>query len=437
MSLAIDRSWSAPNPAAVTQSDRVMRIVYLHQYFTTPDSHGGTRSYEVARRLVARGHEVHMVTAWPENDGRRGWFRTKESGIQVHWVPVPYSNQLSYSARIAAFFHFAYQAGRKAASIPADLVFATSTPLTIALPAVYAARRQKVPMVFEVRDLWPTLPIAVGALRSPLTIAGARWLERFAYRNAEHVIALSPGMREGVLATGYDPRRISVIPNSCDNGLFSAVTREEARRWLLERHPELVGGPIVGYTGTIGHINAVEYLVEMAAASLARSSGLKFVIFGEGAQQQAVETLAQERGVLGRNLWLHRPLSKKEMPLVIKALDVATSLFKDIPEMWHNSANKFFDALAAGRPVLINYGGWQAALLQRSGAGLVAPAGEPAAAVDLVKAFLSDAERVAAASAAAERLAQEEFDRDLLAGRLADVLTEVRSSWRDRRRVTA
>src|SRR5690606_17835060 len=96
-------------------------------------------SYEMARRLVERGHAVHMITAWPEDDGRRGWFHTHEAGIEVHWIPVPYSNHLSYSDRLRAFFRFAQKAAVKAAAIPADLFFATSTPLTIALPAVYAA----------------------------------------------------------------------------------------------------------------------------------------------------------------------------------------------------------------------------------------------------------------------------------------------------------
>lgn len=408
------------------------RILYLHQYFATPETHGGTRSYEMARRLVERGHAVHMITAWPEDDGRRGWFHTHEAGIEVHWIPVPYSNHLSYSDRLRAFFRFAQKAAVKAAAIPADLVFATSTPLTIALPAVYAARRQRIPMVFEVRDLWPTMPIVVGALRNPGAIAAARWLERFAYRNSERVVALSPGMRDGIVEAGYDAAKISVIPNSCDNDLFSSVSRTDARAWLLQRHPELAGGPLVGYTGTMGHINAVEYLVEMAAAARERGSKVRFAVFGEGAEEKAVVALAQDRGVLGHNFWIYEPLPKKDMPRVIRSLDLATSLFKNIPEMRHNSANKFFDALAAGRPILINYGGWQARVLRESGAGLVAPPDQPRVALEQAEELLGAPERLAQASEAGEKLAREQFDRDLLAGRLAEVLNEVHARWKIR-----
>ena len=109
-----------------------MKITYLHQYFITPDVPGGTRSFEMARRLVQMGHDVHVITSDQkvENAGKRTWYETEETGIHVHWFPVPYSNKMSYRARIVAFFRFAFLASRKAASIDSDVIFATSTPLT-------------------------------------------------------------------------------------------------------------------------------------------------------------------------------------------------------------------------------------------------------------------------------------------------------------------
>src|SRR3990172_1279191 len=166
-----------------------MRIIYLHQYFNTLGSPGCTRSYEMARRLVQAGHEVHMVTS-DQREGKRpgDWFRTSEEGIQVHWLPVPYSNHMTYRQRIRAFGKFAWGAGPKAAGLGGDVVLAMSSPLTIALPAVYAAKKNKIPMVFEIGDLWPALPIAMGALKNPITIKMAGWLERFAYRHSSTII---------------------------------------------------------------------------------------------------------------------------------------------------------------------------------------------------------------------------------------------------------
>ena len=156
-----------------------------------PEMSGGTRSYEMARRIVAAGHEVHMVTSIREpKHQQRDWISTDEAGIRVHWYPVPYSNHMSYLRRIGAFLSFANAAYKKVMELRGDLIFATSTPLTIVLPAVPAARKKNIPMVLEVRDLWPEMPIAIGALRNPIMRFTARRLERWAYRNSMAVVAL-------------------------------------------------------------------------------------------------------------------------------------------------------------------------------------------------------------------------------------------------------
>ncbi len=105
-----------------------MHIVYLHQYYTTPRSETGgwTRSYELARRLVAAGHEVDVITTdnYPEPSWKRGWRETEDDGIRVHWLPVPYDNRMSYARRMQAFLAFAVGSARKAASLGGDVVFA-------------------------------------------------------------------------------------------------------------------------------------------------------------------------------------------------------------------------------------------------------------------------------------------------------------------------
>lgn len=401
-----------------------MRIIYLHQYFSTLKGSGDTRVYEIARRLVARGHEVDVITSVrkPSKGSFRGWKQTEEAGIRVHWVRVPYSNSMSYPARIRAFFRFAWKSAFKAASLDGDIVFASSTPLTIALPAVYAARRQKIPMVFEVRDLWPELPIAVGAIKGRLPIAAARWLERFAYRNAAQVVAFSEGMKEGVLRTGYPEERVHVIPNGADVYLFDvpAEVGKVFRRqfdWLQDR-------PLVVYTGAFGFINGVDYLARLAASVEKLAPEVRFLALGSGKQERSIRETAARLNVLGRNFFMPGRLPKVEMPKVLSAADVATSLFIDLPEMWANSANKFFDALASGTPVAINYQGWQAELLRETGAGIVLDVNDvDGAAYRLVQA-LRDQVWLRQAGATARRLAVERFSRDKLAKQLEAVLLE-------------
>ena len=108
-----------------------MKIVYLHQHFRTPEMSGGTRSYEMGRRLVAAGHEVHVITA--DASGRRGarWEVREVAGMRVHSLAVPYDNTMTPMRRIVAFLHFALFAGFRAGRVRPDLIFASSTPLTI------------------------------------------------------------------------------------------------------------------------------------------------------------------------------------------------------------------------------------------------------------------------------------------------------------------
>jgi len=310
-------------------------------------------------------------------------------------------------------------ASRKAKKIQSDVIFASSTPLTICIPAVVAAKALKVPMVFEVRDLWPEMPIAVGALKNRLAIWAARRLERFAYRNAARVVALSPGMADGVAATGYPRGKIHVIPNSCDLDRFAP--NSEARNRFAARVPEVGKGPVVLYAGTMGRVNEVTYLVGMAKAMRERNPDVRFVVFGEGSEEQKTRELAEREGVLGLNYFQYGRIPKEQVVDAFLAADVVTSLFAPILEMEKNSANKFFDGLAAGKPIVINYGGWQAELLRETGAGLVLDRDPEAAARELA-AFLADTEKVEKAGQAARKLAEERFSRDKLAQELETVL---------------
>lgn len=401
-----------------------MRIVYLHQYFKTPAMAGGIRSYEVARRLVAKGHQVTMITSRTDmrNAGASGWISTNEDGIDVLWCTVPYSNRMNYKQRVMAFLEYAYKAAFKAASIPADLVFATSTPLTVAIPAVYAKRRRRIPMVFEVRDLWPEAAIAIGALKNPLTIKVARRLERQAYRHATRVIALSPGMKEGVVKSGYPEERVSVIPNASDIDLFSG--HSEAARQLRQRHTWLLDRPLVLYAGTLGRVNGVDYMVALAKNSLAVDPEVCFVIIGDGREKESIRSLAATAGVLDRNLFMLPRMPKTDVAVWMAAADIALSLVVPIPELWKNSANKFFDALAAGIPIAINYGGWQADIIAQSGAGLLLhPTDHAAAATTLLKAIRDEQWKRSAGKKAIE-LAANEFCRERLVDRLETVLLQ-------------
>lgn len=407
-----------------------MKILYLHQYFLSPSEGGGTRSWELATRFAAAGHEVAVVTS-DLSVNRSSWEVERVAGLEIHRIGVRYANALGYRERLAAFTRFATAAGPRALSIGGDVVFATSTPLTIAVPGMFAARMLRVPFVFEVRDLWPTAPIELGLLTNPAMILAARAVERLAYREAAHIVTLSPGMQAGVLATGVEPERVSMIPNACDFELFDvppdvgASWRAE-QSWLGER-------PLLAYTGTLGLLNGAGWLVELARALDRRGSSACIALVGVGKEYDQIHARAVELGVLDRNFFMLGSRPKASIPALLSAATAAFSTFLPHPILGINSANKFFDALAAGRPVFLNHEGWLADLVREHDCGLVLPRDPVAAAVQL-QGKLDDPEWLRRAGASARALGRARFDRNEHARELEAVLVGAVKSRSRRRR---
>lgn len=397
-----------------------MRIVYLHQYFRPPTGVGSTRSYEFARRLAARGHDVHVVTTSRVGEQFRGWREEALEGFTVHSTHVPYSHAMSIRDRLRSFLTYAVRASLQARKLRADVIFATSTPLTIAIPAVAAQLGRGTPLVFEVRDLWPEVPIAMGALRGKTARRAAYALQRLAYARSTHIVALSPDMKRGIADRGVDEDDITVIPNSSDVDFFASPTAADVRSFK-ERH-SLGDDHIVLYAGTLGRVNDTRYLVQVARASADLGRTHQFVVVGDGVERTSIERAARDCGVLGKNFHLLPPVPKTEMPIIFAAASVTVSTVAPIEALWANSANKFFDSFAAGRPIMINHEGWQAEVLRRSGAGIVVDPHDAAGAARTLDELLTDATRLAAAGDAARSLGIQEYSRDTHARQLADIL---------------
>ena len=397
-----------------------MRIIYLVQYFITPELSGSTRAYEMARRLVAAGHEVHLVTTDQAPGAARGWSRREVAGIQVHELGLAYDNAMGTARRLVSFGAFSLASANKAHSLRGDVIFASSTPLTIAIPGVYASKRGRVPMVFEVRDLWPEVPIAFGVLDKPGAKAAAWRLERFAYDNSAEVVALSEGMRSGVLKRGVPADRISVIPNCSDIDLFDVpaedvVAFRASYHWLGDR-------PLVLYAGALGQANGVGYAARLAHAVRDIDPELRFLVVGARREEELIRSEARALGVLDESFFMLPSMSKPEIAVATASATVATSLFINIPELRNNSANKFFDGLAAGVAVAVNHEGWQADLLEETGAGFQMHPTDMAEAARTLVQKARDPEWLAAAQEASGRLGRERFARDDLAAQLEAVL---------------
>jgi len=368
---------------------------------------------------------VVMVTAASGSIPRR---RTVD-GIRVVEVRGSYrdyvkATSMSYPRRIASFLSFAANATATVLreSTP-DVIFATSPPLTMALPAAAGARRHRVPLVFEVRDLWPEAPIQMGALANPLARRLARALERGVYRASAHVVALSPGIRAGVISTGVPAARVTLIPNASDLDLFSPGLDTNGLRERLG----LDGRFVCSYFGTMGEANDLSQVIEAAAILQQRGDeSVAFVLQGDGKRRGAIEGEVLERDL--RNVVLLPAGDKASAARLAAASDACMTIFKDVPILSTNSPNKLFDTFAAGRPAIVNTPGWQRELVERHEAGLFARPGVPLHLAEQVLRLRDDPAMAATYGRNARRLAEKEFDRSLLAERLRTVLEDVAAS---------
>lgn len=386
-----------------------MKILYLNQHFRTPERGGSARGYELGRRWTRDGHDVIVVAGRPSSPGT-GVAIEDCDGLQVHYLPVSYDQTMGKARRVLSFLDFVVRSARYVRTLDnPDVVLATSAPLTIAIPGIAASRKFKVPMVFEVRDLWPEVPIAMGAIPTLPLQWLARQLERVAYDRASHIVALSPGMRDGVVAAGQPSSKVSVIPNASDTAELKASMLELGD--LRSENEWIGGGPLLVYTGTFGPANDVGWIVRLAAELSKSLPEARYILVGEGSEFDAVAAEATSLGLDDQTLQLWGQMSKPEVMGVLAAADLSFSVFAPLDELRNNSPNKAFDSFAVGTPVAINNGGWLEQVILDSGAGLSLDYRNIKRAASEVSDWLGDEGRKAAAVTAAELLATTTFDR--------------------------
>ncbi len=403
-----------------------MHVAYIHQHFTTKTGSSGTRSYELSQRLIQAGHSVTMicgVSAFSNLavDPDRRIIEQTVDGIRVFSVSEPYSNRMSFWRRILAFGRFAREAERIVKSLDADLVFATSTPLTVGIPGMKGARKLDVPFVFEVRDLWPELPIAMGVVRNPVLKWYLRRMERRIYGAAEWIIALAPGIRDGILRTGYPAERISTIPNASDLDLFMPSTEP--------LNDERFGRPDdfkLVFTGTHGLANGLDSVLD-AIAELKRrgATGLRFIFIGDGGVKDHLVSRSRREGLDPYISWLPS-MPKAELASVLPRMHVGMMILKNVPSFYYGtSPNKFFDYIASGLPVLNNYPGWLADMIREHECGVAVQSDDPVAFADAVLSLRDRGEELNDMGRRGRALAEARFSRAELGRRFVEVLESV------------
>lgn len=393
-----------------------MKILYIHQHFATPKGSGGTRSFQMARRMVERGHRVIMVCGRGQEGQTgltgpftRGIRRGGVAGIDVVEVDLPYSNRDGFLKRSWTFLLFMARTSRLVFSEQYDLLFATTTPLTVGLPGLLGRWLRRKPFVFEVRDLWPELPRAMGVIRNPVMLGALSVLEWASYRSANRLIGLSPGIVEGIAARGVPAGRIRMVPNGCDLDVFGVPAAAQGV-------PGARAGDLVAvFAGAHGLANGLDNVLD--AASMLQRRGrkdIKIVLIGNGMCKPALEARATSERL--SNVVFLDPVPKTQLPGLFARADVGLQVLANVPAFYFGtSPNKFFDYIAAGVPVLNNYPGWLAGLITENACGLAVPPADPGAFASALEQLADDRAALHQMGLNARRLAETRFARDDLA----------------------
>lgn len=404
-----------------------MRVLYFHQHFSTPKGAVGIRSYEMARRLVARGHQVTMVCGsygggetglgLPFIGGKR---RGTVEGIDIIEFDLAYSNSDGLIKRAMTFAKFALRSIGLALTERYDLVFASTTPLTAGVPGIFARWLRGKPFVFEVRDLWPELPKAMGVIRNPLVLGAMSLLEWASYRSAQRLIGLSPGIVEGIVKRGVPRERITLVPNGCDLGIFAG----DAEPWRPEQiKPDDL---LAVFAGTHGMANGLDAVLDAAAELKQRGrDDIKLLLIGQGKLKTALQARAQREAL--DSVVFHEPVNKSRLAGLMASTDVGLQVLANVPAFYFGtSPNKFFDYIAAGLPVLNNYPGWLAGMIRDHQCGYAVPPENPQAFADALEQAASDRATAKEMGQRGRELAERQFDRELLANRFVDWLEGVK-----------
>jgi glycosyltransferase involved in cell wall biosynthesis len=390
-----------------------MKILFFNQYFATPKGSYGTRAYEFAKRWVAAGHQVSVITSvYERSDIEASGFLTRLTveGVDVRVLNIRQANRHGFILRVMTFLMYAFVATWFALTEKADVVLCSSGPITVGIPGLAARWVRRLPMVFEVRDLWPEGAIQLGILQNRTMVRLARWFEALCYRSASLVVALSPDQAAHI-QTRIEDLICETVPNAADNEFADTLPEgDPLPSWAVGKHLAIYGG-------AIGLINDCGQFLRLGEELRARGrDDITIVILGEGSERPRLERESEEKSLT--NIRFLGPRPRTEVFQWLKRADLSLFTVKNVPFLDSASPNKVFDAFAVGIPMVQTTQGWLKELFEEEACGFTVPIGDTAEMADAVEALVGSSELRHRMGANAKRLAREQFGRSILASTL-------------------
>ena len=360
-----------------------MKILYVSQYFPPEMGAPAARADELSRHWAAAGHEVTLLTGFPNHPTgvvppeyrsplRRLVMREQADGVKIvrTWL-LPFPNRKAYE-RMLNYSSFCVSAAATGLFLSRpDVVIATSPQLLVGLSGWWLARWKRVPLVFEVRDLWPESLAAVGVAsgnsslhRTLAKIAG------FLYRRADRIVVVTPAFEDHLVKYWRVPgNKISVIENGVETRLFAPEPPNSQSRINLEREIGAQGKFVVSYIGTMGMAHGLEIVISAAARLRHTNPEIVFLVVGEGAEKERIIALARERSLTNVRFLDQQP--REKIPAYIGTSDVCLVLLKKSDVFKTVIPTKMLEFMSCARPVILGVDGQARTILEEARAGIV------------------------------------------------------------------
>ncbi|MEO5600172.1 MAG: glycosyltransferase family 4 protein [Cyclobacteriaceae bacterium] len=389
-----------------------MKVLILHQHFKVPQRGGAVRSYYLAKALVDQGIQTVVITAHNEALYRKEMIE----GIEVHYLPVPYDNRFGFNKRVNSFFKFVVQSVKYAGlHRDVDVCYAISVPLTTGLVAMWLKIRYGIPFIFEVGDLWPDAPIAMEFIRNRFLQRTLYALEAAIYQQALSVVALSSSIKT-IVESKVKGKAVHVLPNMADTGFFIP----EEKRPSLEEKFNVRGKFVVAYIGAIGVANGLEFYLACADESQKAGLPIHFLLCGDGAMLEVHQNSAKRLEL--SNLTFLPFRNRDGVREIMNVTDAVFICYQPIKILETGSPNKYFDGLASGKLVIINFGGWIKDEVEQERCGVSIDQRHPKNFVEKIKPFLDDRKLLKQYQQAARRLAEQKYSREMLAKQFCGIV---------------
>jgi glycosyltransferase involved in cell wall biosynthesis len=410
-----------------------LKIALLCHYFWPEPGAPSARLLGLGRSWVAQGHEVTVVTNFPNHptgvvpERYRGQSFAIEDveGIRVIRCRTYATPNRGFTRR--TFGHLFFMAQSSWQATPrlrgVDVVVASSPTLFAVVSAWLMSVRLRVPFVFEVRDLWPAIFAELGVIRNRSILRALEALELFLYRRSGAVVTVTRSFAEDIARRGIPGGKIHVIRNGVAPEDFRPGPADPA----LAARLGVEGRFVVLYAGAHGISQRLQRILDCAAL-LRDDPRIHFLFVGEGAERDALVARARELSLA--NVTFREPLGRDEMPALYRVADVCLIPLRDVPLFRGFIPSKMFEILACGRPIVASVEGEAAEILNESGAAIVVKPEDSVAIAEAIRRLAADESLAASLAARGRPFVEAHYDHRALAARYAAILAGLRKHIR-------